>query len=230
MKHLILVALTLAVGGWAPVPDASSATSSATSAASPASPATAAANASASPTTTATSASKGGEGGQGGVGGTGGKATGGQATGGRATGGHASVSVINGSGDYDRPPPAASATAPAALSTNPCLPGGTSGAVQTGLFGLSLGVNPGFDEACRLHQIGQDRAAVAYLCRANGDIRQAFRDIGQPCAQDLGVIAISRPKPALPVVKSYPYDWCMTRNAGDKNQHRECILTAQPRS
>jgi hypothetical protein len=150
---------------------------------------------------------------------TGGSATGGSATGGR--GGSASVAVTNNSGSGRQ---VATAAAPAVLSVNPCLPAGNSGAVQTGVFGLSLGLAHGYDEVCRLHVLGEDAAARAYLCRADADVRQAYKDIGQPCPQDAPpplVIVISRPagKPPRTV---YPYDYCQTRSAGDRNQHREC--------
>jgi hypothetical protein len=170
-----------------------------------------------------TAKATGGGGGAGGTGGTGGSAAGGAAT--SATG---AVNVTT-SGDASRNPPA-SAIAPAISTFNSCAGAATSGALSTGLFSASLGLNPGFDEVCRLHELHQDRAAIAYLCRSDRVVRQAFRDIGTPCPQDIQavpVVAVGGPV-AAPVTaqtssqQEYPYDYCFTRDAGDKNQHKEC--------
>lgn len=106
----------------------------------------------------------------------------------------------------------ASAIAPGGMSYNACAGSPASGAVQTGLFGLSIGSGGGFDNACRLHMLGQDAAAMAYLCRVNKDVRASFRDIGRPCPQDQPVETVS----------AGPPDYCFTRDADDRNQHREC--------
>jgi hypothetical protein len=121
--------------------------------------------------------------------------------------------------------PVATATAPAVMSFNPCSGSSTSGGLQTGPVGLSFGTGGGFDNACRLHMLGHDDAAVAFLCRSNNDIRQAFADIGQPCPQDRPkVVAVAAP---LPPNQRFKYDYCATASAGELKQHKECEAVAQ---
>ena len=159
----------------------------------------------------------GGAGGAGGAGGRGGSAAVNvynNANSGNGGGTASSPAAVN--NVWDSRNPVAGAVAPAITNYNACSGSSTSAAAQFAPFGLSFGTGGGFDNACRLHMLHQDRAAVAYLCRVNGDIRQAFRDIGEPCPQDM--------PPAQPQeqVTAYPYDYCFTRNTGDRDQHREC--------
>lgn len=117
--------------------------------------------------------------------------------------------------------PVATAVAPAIMSFNPCSGSSASAGLQGASFGLSFGTGGGFDNACRLHMLGQDAAAVAYLCRANGDIRQAFKDIGQPCPVDRPqVVAVAA---RAPTVTDDRPDYCFTASAGEVRQHAECV-------
>ena len=65
-------------------------------------------------------------------------------------------------------------------------------------------------EANALHMLGQDAAAVAELCEIDR-VRKAFGGTC-PSQQTTSIDVDDRP------------DFCFTRNAGDKNQHRECDL------
>lgn len=193
-----------------------------------------------------------------GQGGAGGKATGGKAsvtvnitdpapsaTAGHSAGGsehsakHASASASDrhGSGggsdhgtDFGHIP-VATAAAPAIMSVNPCSGSPTSAGLQSAPFGLSFGTGGDFDNACRLHMLGQDAAAVAYLCRDDRNIRRAFADIGQPCPQDrpqVETIAAPPPVAALPSPNQrYRYDWCYTMDNGSGKQHKVCAVSGR---
>lgn len=127
--------------------------------------------------------------------------------------------------------PVATAAAPAIMSVNPCSGSPTSAGLQSAPFGLSFGTGGDFDNACRLHMLGQDAAAVAYLCRDDRNIRRAFADIGQPCPQDrpkvVDAAAVAPIAPVPPPAQRYRYDWCYTMDPGSVKQHRQCAVSGQ---
>jgi hypothetical protein len=118
--------------------------------------------------------------------------------------------------------PVASSYAPPVYQVNPCSGTPVSGGLQSGVVGLSMGWGGEFDNACRLHQLGQDDAAIAYLCRSNSQIRAAFQDVGRPCLQDRPKQVGAAPPVAAPAFTQRPLpDWCY---AGGRvlTNHREC--------
>lgn len=158
-------------------------------------------------TATANPVANGGKGGKGGKGGNGGSVT--------------NTINSNGNGGYNGPSNprlAASAIAPPIISGG-CAGFGASAALQLPGIGIGGGAVK-VDRVCQLHMIGEDAAAKELLCQQD-DIRKAFLASGEPCAADLKpyVEPVSVPVDSSTV---YPYDYCQTRHAGDKNQHREC--------
>lgn len=159
-------------------------------------------------------------------------ATGGasNATGGTATakGGAGGSVTINGDPagggggyvGYDGHIPASSAIAPNVTSFNSCAGSPVSGALQTGIFGLSFGSGNHFDEVCRLNQSRRPDAAVEYLCLVDQDVRKAMKATATPCAADRPVVVVaSIPAPGN---EKYRFDFCYTASAGERAQHKEC--------
>lgn len=115
--------------------------------------------------------------------------------------------------------PVASAIAPNVQSFNSCAGSAVTGAMQTGVFGMSFGSGNKFDRVCWLNESGRPDAAVEYICAVDKTAREALKHTAHPCAEDVPVVAAV----ALPTTKTeYPFDYCYHRNAGDANQHVEC--------
>lgn len=96
--------------------------------------------------------------------------------------------------------PVATAYAPSFSTYNNCAGSPVSAGLQHALVGLTFGSGGGFDEACRLHQLGHDDAAAAYLCRTNKDIHKAFLDAGETCLPE------DRPRAPVQHVVAQPGD------------------------
>lgn len=166
----------------------------------------------------------GGAGGAGGAGGTGGKAQ-----------SNVTVNNSDGNGVGARSPdsrPVASAVAPAAFSSNPCGGSPTTGGLQTGPVGLSFGVGGGFDKVCQIAMYLRDPLAKAWACRHMDGIREAARDIGQPCSEDepkVQQVSEVMPIPPIPPIRSMPDGvpaWCGTTNGRDPAADRVACLRA----
>lgn len=142
--------------------------------------------------------------------------------------GNGSDGSSGGSYGYDGPRLVPTPYAPTIIS-GPC-GRNTSAGVTTGFFGLSFGNNT-MDVVCQLHTIGQNEAAKQYLCIERSDVRKAFEEIGQPCADD----PVRQIKERVPTGgldhRVYKYDWCYTASPGELKQHKECLYSAdrQPR-
>jgi hypothetical protein len=150
----------------------------------------------------------------------GGNATGGNATGGR--GGSSNVSINNAptsgsGGGGDSYNGGVALTVPGGYGNAPC-----GGGVGMGGLGLGGGGSGGgtlwefgdckrMRESSALLQLGYPDAALAELCQIDR-VREAF---GGKCPE---------PKKAHLVLDTdaAKWDYCFTRNAGDRNQHREC--------
>lgn len=133
------------------------------------------------------------------------------ATGGSAGGGSSDVTV------QGNPREAATALAPSFSGVNPCAGSAASGAVQTGVFGLSIGTGGGFDKVCQIATYLHDPLAKAWACRHIDGIREAALDIGKPCPQD-------KPTPVneTEIIRHDRPDWCLTASARERLQHLEC--------
>lgn len=119
---------------------------------------------------------------------------------------------------YEQQVPVATAVAPSMLSYNSCAGSAAGVGIQGGTFGLSVGTGGGYDNACRLHELGQDDAAIAYLCIVNGDIRKAFKEVGRPCPEDrprVRRVAVAPPEPVVRQIARRP-DYCYTISRGDR--------------
>lgn len=160
-------------------------------------------------------------------------ATGGTATAKGGAGGSAHVTnIVNGgTGDpagggyvgYDGHLPVSSAIAPNVTSFNSCAGSPVSGALQTGIFGLSFGSGNKFDEVCRLNQSRRPDAAIEYLCLVDPDVRKAMKATVTPCAADRSVVVFAAVPAALaPGNEKYRFDYCYTVSAGERSQHKEC--------
>lgn len=124
-----------------------------------------------------TARAAGGAGGQGGQGGSA-----------QSSGGNVNVDN-SGTGGVRYERQAASAFAAPITSFNPCSSSGVSAGLQLPLLGLSAATQ-GYDNSCRLHQLGLDVAAREYLCKVNLDIRSAIyfsalMRANMPCLADL---------------------------------------------
>lgn len=139
-------------------------------------------------------------------------------------GGHVTNNIGTGPGGLgggypSNPRLAASAIAPTIISGG-CAGAGFSAAIQLPGIGGGGGLVK-MDRICQLHMIGEDAAARELLCQ-EGDIRKAFLAAGEPCAADLKPYLIAPARPVPVSTTKYPWDYCETRHAGDKDQHREC--------
>jgi len=188
-----------------------------------------------------TSTAYGGLGGAGGMGGTGGTGVGFGGAGGTggnaaavsssaARGGTARAAVVNNisggnsNGNNWHIPPA-TAAAPSFAQFNNCSGSPITGAVQSGVFGLSFGTGNHFDEVCRLHMLGLDNVAFAYLCRVDHDVRKAARDAGYPCPDDQVTPEIQ------PVQVPTVPDWCShLSNSAERSKYENvCALPGEVR-
>jgi hypothetical protein len=163
-------------------------------------------------------------------GGAGGTATGGIATGGSITGGPGGIggrggqggtggrggsvgNAGNGNGNLNVAP---SIGVPSGYGNAPCGGGVSLGGVGMGGGGSGGGSLWEFGdckrlrESAALRELGYPDAALAELCQIDR-VRDAF---GGTCPS--GGTSIQKTSSV------YPYDYCATRNAGDKNQHLEC--------
>lgn len=139
------------------------------------------------------------------------RATGGNATGGHAQGGTSNVSV-SGGGGYSGGGGGVFLSIPDGHGEAPC-----GGGIGLGGGGSNAGGGVGgtlwefadckrMRESAALERLGYHDAATAELCQIDR-VRQAM---GGECPTSV----------ASHIVR--PADYCMTRNAGDANQHLEC--------
>lgn len=102
--------------------------------------------------------------------------------------------VTVGGNSYSTPRQVSSAIAPSITTINPCGGVAASGALQTGLFGISLGAGGGFDKMCQIAMYSSNPVAFQYACRNMDGFRDAARDAGMPCAMDRpAVVAFVQP-------------------------------------
>lgn len=104
---------------------------------------------------------------------------------------------------------------------NSCLGGigfGGAGKPGGGLFSYTWEMHD-----CRMRGTGQMLWNAGYRAEALRvwcqipEVRQAFRGTPQQCPQDGAVQQASTGRREV-----YPFDYCATRNPGDRNQHLEC--------
>lgn len=143
------------------------------------------------------------------------------------SGGTSTVNVVNSSGNTGHAA-VASASAPSMLVPGPCpvYNNGSAGG-QSSVFGISLGFGGDPSKVCEIATYLRDPLAKAWACRHWDGIREAARDIGQPCPQDgpiTRVVPASAVPPTVPARTKdrYPFDYCYTASAGELRQHKEC--------
>lgn len=137
-----------------------------------------------------------------------------------ATGGSSNVNVSNNSGGGGGYGGGVFLSIPDGRGEAPC-----GGGVGLGGGGSSAGGGVGgtlwefgdckrLRESKMLHDWGYPDAALAEMCQIDR-VKEAFEKVGRQCPSPAAV--------AEPVTTKYPFDYCGTRNAGDKNQHLECV-------
>lgn len=125
---------------------------------------------------------------------------------------------------------------PSFYGANPCSNSASGGGAGMG-FGISIG-GQWSEQECRdqewfrfLHMAGQGNVATAYICGRNTAIRQAYRDAGQPCPQDVPAVAPlpvagTTPAPvgvqAAPPPASARPDWCGTASPAERRRYPAC--------
>jgi hypothetical protein len=111
--------------------------------------------------------------------------------------------------------------------TNECLGGvgfGGAGKPGGGLFSYTWEMHDCRERATgvMLWNAGYKAEAVKVWCHIP-EVREAFRRTPQQCPEDgpLQTVAVAN----TPASKTeYKYDWCYTASAGERKQHKECIL------
>lgn len=152
---------------------------------------------------------------KGGHGGAGGSATGGNASGGSstATGGNVAISGLPG-GISGRAPDIT--VAPGFASGMDCP------TVGFGAGGSGLGGGGGFGPSWISSDCNKRKVAALLAELYSTEVARAYVEANIPGVRE-AVIAVTPPQPTRQTtIRVYSYDWCRTRNAGDRNQHREC--------
>ena len=138
----------------------------------------------------------------------------------------------NGYGGNGRIPVASAIPAP--IVNGGCNTGGFSGVIQSPIIGGGATLGGKQDIVCQSNEIGRADVAFVYLCFKDEDYAKASRYTRQPCPDKdarptpiPAVVITPAPTPSPEPVPHntkiiYRPDYCGTRNAGDRNQHREC--------